>query len=104
MRIDIFRAATLSSGNWQFRWRAFILVGSRADSESCVVGSEAGIPPFEVLAKPIVDDADAHLQHQVRTLRRPAHRHALVDDLVDGGLHERGRDAFTSSISPAIVG
>jgi hypothetical protein len=53
--------------------RAFILVGSRADSESCVVGSEAGVPPFEVLAKPIIDDADAHLEHQVRTLRRPAH-------------------------------
>jgi hypothetical protein len=49
--------------------RAFILVGSRADSESLVVGSEAGVPPFEVLAKPIVDDADAHLQYQVRTLR-----------------------------------
>src|ERR1700726_2385207 len=55
-----------------------------------------------------VDDSDSHLKQQVCTLRRPTHllrlRHALVDDLVDGGLHERGRDALTSSIPPAIVG
>src|SRR5260370_5049049 len=38
------------------------------------------------------------------TLFRSRFRHALVDDLVDGRLHERGRDALTSSIPTAIVG
>ena len=56
-----------------FGERAFILVGSRADSESCVVDSEAGVPPFEVLAKTAVDDADSHLKQKVCTLRRPTH-------------------------------
>src|ERR1700693_5041308 len=88
--------------------RAFYLVGSGAELEGCVVGGKAGVPPFEVLAKTSVDDADSHLKQKVCTLRRPTHllrfRHALVDDLVDGRLRERGQDPLTSSIQTAIVG
>jgi hypothetical protein len=101
------------SGKSNVRWqpstaRAFYLVGSGAELEGCIVGGKAGVPPFEVLAKMAVDDSDSHLKQKVCTLRRPTHllrlRHALVDDLVDGRLHERARDALTSSIPTAIVG
>src|SRR5713226_3890771 len=106
MYLTIWSCQRVSS--WACTTRAFYLVGSGAELEGCVVGGKAGVPPFEVLAKTAVDDSDSHLEQQVCTLRRPTHllrfRHALVDDLVDGRLHERGRDALTSSIPTAIVG
>src|ERR1700682_6814940 len=81
-----------------------IWVVSGAELEGCVVGGKAGVPSFEVLAKTAVDDSDSHLKQQVCTLRRPTHllrlRHALVHDLVPGGLHERGGGPRTSPVPP----
>ena len=105
---DVMRPSGELPTAGQRRGRERSIWWGQAELEGCVVGGKAGVPPFEVLAKTAVDDADSHLKQKVCTLRRPTHllrfRHALVDDLVDGRLHERGLDALTHSIPTAIVG
>jgi hypothetical protein len=64
---------------------------------------ESGVPASVVVGEGVVEDSGADLEQQVGPAGAPAHLllfdHAFADDLVDGGLDERGGDGLTGAES-----
>lgn len=63
---------------------------------------------MKVAGEQVVEDPGADLQQQVGTTRGPSHlllfEHALLYDLVDRGLGERGGDGLAGAAAFAVVG
>jgi hypothetical protein len=79
----------------------------RCDCPVVVCGTEAGIAPAEGLFERVVQHRGTHVEEGLHCRPVPAHLlllvHTLGHDLVDGTLHEGGRDWLAASTPGGIV-